>query len=525
MISIHTQLNELYAYLHGLWRYRWSALLISWLVAILGWIGVYALPNVYSAKAAVHIDGTSIMQPLLRGLSIDTNPDEEINVMTQVLLSRENLLSVLRETDMDLGANSQEEREKMVVELGKNIQLSNVGRRKSRSRMYEISYSSDSAQQAYAVVSTLLNTLIENTLSSGRSDTVMAEEFLDEQIRDYEKRLADSEARMAEFKKKNVGFMPDEKGGYFASLRRAQEEIDATKSALRQAKQRYSELRKQLTGESPTLGTSSYARSTATKLRKYREQLADLLTQFTEEHPDVQALRARIADLQTSGVNEGSGGSAQSDDDSSNEYNPVYQELKVQESQARIDVSTLQITLAEKQQKLEELQQSIDIIPQVEADLAKLNRDYTITKERYLSLVERRESARMAQKVEQSNNDVVFRVVDAPVVPLLPSGPNRPLLLAGALAVALGAGLGWTVLMFLLYPTFVDYKQLKKMIDLPVLGAISLQMGAEQTRSRRLHLTTYMVALILMFSAFGAVLFYQQQGSEEIRFLLSGLDF
>jgi polysaccharide chain length determinant protein (PEP-CTERM system associated) len=522
MISIHEQINELYAYLHGLWRYRWSALLIGWLVAILGWIGVYALPNEYSAKAVVHIDATSIMQPLLRGLSIDTNPQDEINVMTRVLLSRDNLLSVLRETDMDLGANSQEERENLVIQLVKKIKLNNISTRKSRSRIYEISYSSNSAQQAYAVVSTLLNTLIENTLNSGRSDTVMAEEFLDEQIREYEKRLADSEARMAEFKKKNVGFMPDEKGGYFASLRRAQEDIDSTKSALRQAKQRYSELRKQLTGESPTLGSSSYARSTAAKLRKYREQLADLLTQFTEEHPDVQALRARIDNLQNGGADDGSASLDQPDDESGNEYNPVYQELKVQESQARIEVSTLQITLAEKQQKLEDLQRSIDIIPQVEADLAKLNRDYSITKERYLSLVERRESARMAQKVEQSNNDVVFRVVDAPVVPLLPSGPNRPLLLAGVLVVALGAGVGWTILMFLLYPTFVDYKQLKKMIDLPVLGAISLQVGPEQTRNRRLHLTSFLVVVLLMFSAFGAVVFYQQQGSDEVRMLLSG---
>jgi len=79
--------------------------------------------------------------------------------------------------------------------------------------------------------------------------------------------------------------------------------------------------------------------------------------------------------------------------------------------------------------------------------------------------------------------------------------------------------------MFLLYPTFVDYKQLKKMIDLPVLGAISLQIGPEQVRYRRLHLTTYLLAVILMFSAFGAVLFYQQQGSDEIRMLLSGFGF
>ncbi|HYQ71447.1 MAG TPA: XrtA system polysaccharide chain length determinant [Gammaproteobacteria bacterium] len=519
MISIQEQVNEAFAYLHGLWRYRWSALLITWLVAIAGWMVVYALPNQYASKAVVHIDTTSIIKPLLQGLAVETNPAEELNVVTRILLSRDNLLAVLDSTG--LGQGTEKSREDLVSSMRKAIRLNNISSRGSRSTIYEISYTSTSAEQSYDVVSSLLDTLIENTLNSGRTDTIKAEEFLDEQIRDYENRLAESEARLAEFKKKNVGFMPDEKGGYFARLRRAQDEIDSTKSSLRQARQRYSELRRQLSGESPMLGTSRYANATATKLRGYREQLADLLTQFTEEHPDVQAMRAKIANLQSSGL-DASSAVASPEDDPLAEYNPVYQDLKIQESQARIEVSSLQITLAEKQQKLQELQQSVDIIPQVEADLARLDRDYTVTKDRYLTLVARRESARMAQKVEQSNRDVVFQVVEAPLVPAFPSGPNRELFLAGVMVLALGAGFGWCILMFLLYPTFVDFKQLQKMIDLPVLGAISMQVGLEQKRTRRLHLSTFLLALLLMFGVFGGVALYQQQGSEQLRLLLTG---
>jgi len=520
MISVQEYVNEAFAYLHGFWRYRWSALLITWIVAIAGWMAVYSLPNQYESKAVVHIDTTSIIRPLLAGLSVDTNPADELNVVTRILLSRDNLLEVLEITG--LGDGTDKTREELVASMRKSIRLNNIRSRGSRSTIYEISYNSTSAQQSYDVVVNLLDTLIENTLTSGRTDTMEAQQFLDEQIRDYEKRLADSESRLAEFKKKNVGFMPDEKGGYFARLRRAQDEIDSTKSSLRQARQRYSELRRQLSGESPMLGTSRYANATAAKLRDYREQLADLLTQFTEEHPDVQAMRAKIANLQTSGMDAASVVGS-SDDDSLAEFNPVYQDLKIQESQARIEVSSLQITLAEKQQKLKELQESVDIIPQVEADLAKLDRDYEVTKERYLTLVSRRESASMAQKVEQSNRDVLFQVVEAPLVPVSPSGPDRVLYLAAVTVLALGAGLGWCVLMFLLYPTFVDFKQLQKMIDFPVLGAISMQVGPEQKRSRRLHLSTFLLALLLMFGVFGGVVFYQQQGSEQLRMLLAGM--
>ena len=230
---MHEQINELFGYLHGLWRYRWSALLIAWITAISGWLWVYSLPNQYRVSAVVNIDTSSIMKPLLQGLAVQTDPAEELNVMTRVLLSRDNLLAVIRETDMDLNASSPAAKERMVKRLARSIELSSGGgdgRRTASTNIYEIGYQSTSPELAYKVVSTLLSTLIENTLKTGRTDTVMAQDFLDVQIGDYEDRLAKAEERLAEFKKKNVGFMPDKRGGYYAKLRRAQEEIEETKS-------------------------------------------------------------------------------------------------------------------------------------------------------------------------------------------------------------------------------------------------------------------------------------------------------
>ena len=513
---MHAQINEIYAYLHGLWRYRWSSLLIAWIVGVLGWLVVYALPDQYTARTAVHIDTSSIMKPLLKGLALETDPAEQLLVMTRVLLSRENLLAVMRETDMDLATDSPEEKEEMVQELAGKIWLSTgTNRRGLQASIYEIGYQSPSAEMAYKVVSTLLNTLIEDTLNSGRTDTVMAQDFLSEQITEYEKRLADSEKRMAEFKKKNVGFMPNEKGSYYARLQRAEEEIADIKSELRLAKLRNANLQQQLSGQAEVTG--GMTAESATKLRDYQNRLDDLLMQFTNEHPDVQAMRTRITRLKASMA----AGSDLQSSGSLDKSSVLYQELKIQESEARLEVGKLQIMLAEKQRNLEELQQSIDIIPQVEADLAKLDRDYQLTKERYLSLVERRESARLAQDVEQNSSEITFKVVDAPVIPLIPSAPNRPLLLAGVLVVALGAGAAWSLLMFLLFPTFVDFKQLRKAIDLPVLGAVSLQMTNEQTSHRKSQLTSFLLAMSLLFGVFGGVLLLEKPGSAQVRALIS----
>jgi len=521
MISFHEQINTAFGYLHGMWRYRWSGLMLSWMVALGGWVYVFSLPDTYQARTTVNIDTSSVMGPLLSGLAVDTSRSDEVNVMTRVLLSRENLLNVIRETDMDHNVNDAATRERMVQGLAHTIRVNNVGGR-GGSSVYEISYESSSPELAFKVVFNLLNTLIENTLDSGRVDTVNAEKFLDEQISEYEVRLTEAEERLAGFKQKNAGYMPNERGGYYARLNRQKEMIEDTRSALRMSQSRYSNLRKQLSGQTPLLGSSAWSTSTANKLRSYQEQLKDMLTQFTDEHPDVKALRARIEDLQSGNDPDAVDGPVTSSDDDL-ALNPVYQDLKAQESRARVEVGILQVQLAEQRAKLEELQKSVNIIPQVEADLERLDRDYSVTKQRYLALVERRESARLAQKVEQNNSEIIFRVVDAPVVPLLPSGPQRLMLLMLAFAAALGVGFGWCILRFLLMPTFVDYKQVQKVLGLPVLGAISLQVTPRKRRQRMINATVFLFALGIMAGSFGFVLLFQQPVTHQVRSVLTAL--
>jgi polysaccharide chain length determinant protein (PEP-CTERM system associated) len=524
---MHELLILIYGYLRGMWRYRWQALFFAWGVALVGWLYVFSLPNQYSAKAVVYIDTTSIMKPLLRGLALETDADNEINVMSRVLLSRENLLSVIRETDMDLEAGSPAARELLVQELANSIVLkggerSKWSKREPTSDIYEISYQGGSADHVYQVVSKLLNTMIEGRLYSNRTDTVAAQKFLDDQIAEYEQRLSIAEQNLADFKKANVGFMPDEKGGYYARLQAMQAGVDNSRSELRLARQRYSELRKQLQGEAPLLGSASYQPAFMARLRQYEEDLEVLLNQYTEQHPDVQALQSTIADLKARQAN-GETATAAAETNDVIEFNPVYQDLKFEISKASVEIETLKVRLAEQESHVEKLKASIDIIPEVEANLAKLDRDYQITKKRYLDLVDRRESARLAQDAGQSSSDISFRVIEPPIMPSRPSGPRRLLLLAGVCVAAIGAGLGWGLLRYLLLPTFIDSRQVRSNIGLPVLGSVSLYLSPEHRKDRRLQLVTFLSVAVLFLGVFGAVLWYKDTGTALVGAIISGL--
>ena len=512
------QIILVFSYLHSIWQYRWSGLAIAWLVAVSGWIIVYAVPNQYMTYAIMHVDTKSVMQPLLKGLAVEANVDEGLGMMRRILLSRKNLEDIIRQTDMDLQVDSPAAMDNMVRKLADTIILQGKDQSRGRNKdtIYELSYQGTSPELVYQIVSKLLNSLIESTLSSARTDTASAQVFLDQQIGEYEKRLTASEQKLAKFKRANVGFMPDKTGGYYNRLQKKQGELDSVRSELRLAKRKLVEMNKQLKGESPLLGGGSHS----PKLRLYQEQLQTLLTQFTEQHPDVMALRSTIADL----LAKDSAGEV--DPMALNmadvtEFNPVYQDLQAEIHRTSVEVETLKITLAEKESNLEELQLSADIIPEVEANLAKLNRDYDITRERYLSLVERRESARLAQQVGMSGSNINFRIIDPPRLAIKPSGPYRSLLLSAVFFVAIGAGLCWGGVRYFIYPTFIDSSQLRKQIGLPVLGSVGLHVTEEHKKRRRSQLTYFLLIFSLLIVAYGAVILFKGAGSEFVGALLS----
>jgi len=495
------------------------ALVITCITALIGWAVIYALPNQYTAQAVVHIDTTSVMKPLLKGLSVESDKDEGINIMTRVLMSRKNLEDVIRQTDLDTEATSPTALDKLVYNLSSSIKLKLSGNQENNN-IYELSYIGKSPELVYQVVSKLLNTLIENTLDSSRTDTAAAQQFLDRQIDEYEARLSKAEQKLAEFKRANVGYMPDEKGGYYNRLQSEEKEIESLESQLRLAKKKHASMVKQLEGEAPVLDNNSYMAPKALKLRKYREELEKLLTQYKEQHPDVKALRAAIAELLASDDTAEDTFIDTSNSDTV-EFNPVYQQLKAEINKASIEVETLTLKLAEKKNSLQSLKQDVDILPGVEAELAKLNRDYDITRERYLSFVMRRESARLAQAVEQSGSNIKFRIIDPPRVPMEPSGPNRLLFLTVVFVAAIAAGLGWGFLRYLIQPTFIDSSQVRNKIGLPVLGSVGLYLKDEHRRKRRLQLTGFLAVFLLLVISYGAAMIFSEPGSELVNTMLT----
>lgn len=462
--------------LWGCWRYRWQACALAWVVCIAGWALVFTMPDVFRASARVYVDTQSTLRPLLQGLAVNNDVISDVNMMTRAILSRPNLERLARDTDLDIAAKDQAGFERVIDHLQASIRLNRDG-----NNIVQVSYDNNDPRKALAVVTAVLNTFIEGSLGENRSDASAAERFLMEKVRDYEKRLNEAEANLAEFKRKNVGLMPDDGTDYYGRLQVELTKLQGIEGRMRAARNRRAELQRQIEGEEPVFGLvpadDSAKLATSPQDRQIgllEERLTELRLKYTDTHPDIVEIKRTIdalnAEKEAATARSGPAPKAYSPLD----LNPVYQQMKIQLSQADVELAQLQAEYGEQSAIVGGLRKRVDTVPAIEAELKRLTRDYDITKNQYDELFRRVESARLSGDAEQSKDDITFRIIDPPTVPALPIAPNRGMLMTGVLGAALLAGFGLALALNATQPVFYTSKALERRYGIHVLGSIRL---------------------------------------------------
>ncbi|MBK8535086.1 MAG: chain length-determining protein [Candidatus Competibacteraceae bacterium] len=522
-------IEQLLGYLRGIWRNRWYALGCAWLVCLIGWVVVHKLPDQHEASARVFVDTQSVLRPLLQGLAVNVNPDAQIGLVTRTLLSRPNLEKIARLTDLDIQAKDPEALDQRLNSLQKKIGLGASG----RENLYSVTYQNSNPELAKKVVQAVVTVFAENLLGDTRQDTDTAQRFLDKQIAEYEARLAEAENRVKEFKRKNIALMGTEGQGYFSRMQQATTELEAARLELTQAENRRNSLLQQIGGEEPTFGIgpqpgagpgkAATALPIDARIQNLEKMLDELLIKYTEKHPDVIIIKQTMVDLKKQRDEElaqyaASTASAASSTNTSGfgpqgvDANPVYQQLKIALGQEEANIASLQARVVAFDRRVKELQEQVNTVPQIEAELAGLNRDYEVNRKKFEDLLTRRESAKMSQQIEQTSQDVRFKIIDPPRVPLQPSGPNRPLLMSMVLGAGLAVGVALAFLISQLWPTFDTRRSLMQLTNVPVFGSVSAVLSMAEVRRERLLVVAYASLGGMLLVAYAGLLVMETVG-------------
>jgi polysaccharide chain length determinant protein (PEP-CTERM system associated) len=527
-------------HIRSAWRFRRAAVISAAVVAAVGWLVVLAWPDSFEASARVFVNTSTALRPLLQGITVDQDIDAQLSMVRESLLGRPRLERVARDADLDIKAKTPEQLDRLIARLQKTIlidaQAPRTAGRESRSSdsIYTITYRNSSREKALAVVRSLLNALMEDTMSGKRSGADVAQKFLVEQIKEYEKRLSDAEGRLADFKRKNVGLVPGEQGDYFSRLQNEMLASKKIESQLDVALRRRGELERQLHGEKP-FGTSPVTPApgtgggrvagsgdTAARIAEAQARLDDLLLRFTDKHPDVVAAKETLAQLkerQKLELDALARGDPSAAATSGLAANPVYQNIQLQMNQTDVEIASLRGELADHQRTEGELRRMVNTAPEVEAEFARLTRDYTVEKTQYNALVDRLEKAKLSEDAADTGI-VQFQIINPPTADLQPVAPSRPALLSAVLAAAIvvGAAVAW--LLAELKPVFSNTRMVAESTGLPVLGSVRRTWVERYQASMRRSLYRLAGAMTVLLVSYSMVLALHQQAARIVHRLL-----
>ncbi|TVR98647.1 MAG: hypothetical protein EA406_06185 [Rhodospirillales bacterium] len=522
-------------YLNETWKRRWIALALAAVMALAGWAYVISLPDVYSSSGRIYVDTRTVLRPLLSGIAVESDVGRELHTMQETLLRRENLERLARVTDRDLTVTSSEELDMVLDQLRRSIR---IGR--SQADIYTLEVSDTEPVRARDTVQALMDIFVETSLGRSRQDMDAAQAFINEQLATYEVQLTAAEQRLAQFKQQNMAYMG--RGGFYERLGEAKQELAAAEARFQDALRERTLLQEQLElvpemiGTSAGLGPPTDASLSLLQvegdIRTLRSEREQVLLRYTEQHPDVLALDRRIAALEQRRVRlQADGASLMSDigpapgtaagNGGARVPNPTYTGLQMRLFDKEAEISRLEQDLKRRQERVMQLEQSAMTVPEVEAEMARLNRDYGVIKAKHDQLLARRETASLTER-RSIRGDVQYRVIDAPQVPAHPSWPNRTMFVSAVLVVSLGAGAGGAMLLALLNGSFVDIRSLKNHFDLPVLGSISRVQTPLERRRQAAGLCGFALCVGVFFSAYGSLLVVEQEvGLKEASRLLT----
>ncbi|RZU98374.1 XrtA system polysaccharide chain length determinant [Spiribacter vilamensis] len=506
--------------LRGTWRFRWYGLLIAWVVSLAGAASVLTMPDEYRVTARVQLDTQSMLRPLLQDLAVEPNLGIRMRALTATLLRRENVERIATENDLLLTASTPAQEERILERLEQEILIQGM----RDSPIYQIGYTANGASQAKGVVQSTLDILTEEAMGVTMSDARSATSFLEEQVDDYEQRLRAAEERLAEFRRANVGMLPNQGGGdFYQRLNRTEEEIENLESDLETAERRRRSLREQIvrleSNPSQRIEQSPRFQQLSEDLRTSQQRLDELLLRYTAEHPDVQTLEDRIErqrQRREALETEDPPDRARTD----NRDSLVYQEFQLRLNDLESEIASIRTRLEQRQERRGELLTKVDEITEVEKRLTDLTRNYQSTQQRYQTLISRLQTAQMTTAADRSAGQMSIRLVDPPRTPEEPDGPPRALFMTAVAPVGLGMGGAFAFLLHLVRPVFQSRERLAEISGRPVLGSVSLVLTRRQRQVKTGAIAVFGLATLMLVAAAVGGAIYVDMGVEQFQNLI-----
>jgi protein tyrosine kinase modulator len=481
-----------------IWQRRKGLGLVVFALALSA-LGTMALrlPSIYRGTATVLVEHQQALETLLPG-----ELEARLQTINEEILSRSRLQGLIDRFDLYPDLRRVASPEVVIAQMRKDVGMESKGMEQGGGRgatiAFSLSYRGRDPQTAALVANTVASFYVEEDVKIRERQATGTVQFFKDQLDESRKRLDAQERRMADFQQRYMGELPEQTEMNLAALTRLNLELRVNAEDRAKAMERREELASRVAQADPSAAAAPDAG--LARLGELRRELASLRQRFSDQYPDVIAVKAEIAALEREAelARQAPSRPAAVGSGAAVRLAEPLREVEKEIAAFREDEGRLRGQIAAYSSRLENA-------PRRQQELQQISQDYRTTKELYDSLLKRYEEAQLAEGKEPGSRRPRFRILDAAVPPREPIAPNRILLLLVALVASVAVGAAAVAAAEQLDTSFHGVEELRAFTRVPVLATIRRIVTPAETRARRLRfwLATAgtMAALVLIVHA------------------------
>lgn len=530
--------------LSAYWRRRTTFFVVASISVIAAVLLALLLPPTYSSSATILIEQQEIPQEMVRSV-ITSFADQRVQVTSQRVMTTQNLLQLVDRYNLYPEIREKEPREVLLAKIRSDIGMHMIsadvidprsGRPTQATIAFAVSYQSRSPELAVKVANELTTLYLNENLTSRARLSQQTADFFAEEVQRQSQHIADLDKTLAEFKQAHHDELPDlnQLNTQMAErteidLREAQnrlygldsqrvlldaqlaqlspnavvysdngQRVFAAEDRLKDMKSRLAAMKARYSPTHPDVvsaqrevdGLQKEVTSedgTADRLREFADakgRLADLSKKYTSEHPDVQRATREVERLKVAVAEDANASTEETNHRHAD--NPVYIQVKGQLDSLLVERDNAVKKRDELQGKFDEYEKRLAKAPEVERQFREMARALESAQLKYQEILAKQTEAQVAQNLETERKGEKFTLIEPPQPPEKPISPNRTMIIALGMLLAIGAGAGAVMARESFDGSVRGPSDIRLLLQVPALASIPIIVTARDRARRRL---------------------------------------
>jgi uncharacterized protein involved in exopolysaccharide biosynthesis len=478
-----------------------------------------------------------------------------VQVITQQVMTRANMMQIIEKYDLYAKQRKHDTSEEVLKRMSNDIHFNlisaDVVDRRSGAKTvatiaFTLAYDGETPDKAQKVDSELTTLYLNQNLKTRQEQSAETSTFLTAVANQLSAHISDIEAKLAAFKAKNVGRLPElatlnlqmrdrtdtqimnadqqinalVQNQYYLEGQLAQlnpntpmisssgERILGPSDQLKTLEAQYAsmsgayapdypdvvKMRKEIAALKKVTGNSNASDEQAKQLTGMYARLAVLREKYSDDYPDVVTLKKSIAALEKAQQKSAASGVAPT---IQKPENPAYITLQSQLESTRAQLKSLRANREQLKSQMESYETDIALAPQVEREYLDLNRDHENSLKSYQDIKAKQLDARVSQEMEKDSKGERFSLIDPPDLPQKPHSPNRPAILFLGLILSLGGGLGYAGIRESMDSSVKSARGLAGLLSAPLLSVIPYMENVADRRKKSLFRLSLVVMVLV----------------------------